>query len=104
MARITFVSASGDERDITASTGSLMQAAVLAGISGIRGDCGGNAACATCHIHVPDAWSDRVGQPDEAELAMLEFEDGYTAQSRLACQIDISEDLNGLRVQVVAAD
>ncbi len=104
MASIVFECVDGTEVSVQATDGSLMHAAVSAGVTGINGDCGGNASCATCHIHVPDEWSSRLEAPDEAEIAMLEFEDDYASQSRVACQIAVSDALDGLRVRVVSAD
>lgn len=104
MANITFIDDDGQEIIATATNGSLMQLAVEAGVSGVKGDCGGNAACATCHVYVPDEWRNKLDDASEAELAMLEFEDSYSDQSRLACQISVTEKLDGLRVTVVPSE
>ena len=78
---------------------SLMEAAVNQGIPGIRAECGGSCACATCHVIVDPMWQATVGPPHPAEdhlLELLERQDG----SRLACQIKLREALAGLVVRV----
>lgn len=76
---------------------SLMQAATGAGVPGIVADCGGSAVCATCHVYVDPAWLDRLppAQPHEQEML-----DSTAAErrpgSRLSCQIQLTEDLQGL--------
>jgi 2Fe-2S ferredoxin len=76
----------------------LMEGAVGNGVPGIDGDCGGNAACATCHCYVAEEWLDKTGARTDAEEAMLELADGQQANSRLACQIVASDALDGLVV------
>lgn len=82
---------------------SLMRAALDNAIPGIYGDCGGQCACATCHIYIDTAWLDRIGTPEPGSIeeALLE---GAPADvepySRLACQILLTDDLNGLVVRV----
>lgn len=101
MARITFITPAGESRTVEASDGSLMQAAVRHGVSGIDADCGGVCSCATCHVQIPAEWSDRVGRAGSVEQTLLELEDTASPQSRLACQIRIGEHLDGLVVRVV---
>jgi 2Fe-2S ferredoxin len=102
MATITYVEHNGTAHPIEVPDGvSLMEGAVQNGVPGIDGDCGGNAACATCHIYVPADWMDRTGPRNENEEAMLDLADGYdAATSRLACQIHASADLDGLTVRM----
>lgn len=65
----------------------------------IRAECGGSAACATCHIYVDSAWTAKIPPPNEDEEYMLDSVDGYDAQrSRLSCQILLRDDLDGLQV------
>jgi len=71
-------------------------------VPGIDGDCGGNCACATCHVHVDAAWLDRTGERTEMEAAMLEFAEGVAPDSRLCCQIMASEALDGVVVRMPA--
>ena len=75
----------------------LMSAAVANGVPGIDGDCGGSCACATCHIYVPDKLT---GGMEDGERDMLSIADDTTANSRLGCQIPVTEALDGLRVQL----
>ncbi|MBV8970840.1 MAG: 2Fe-2S iron-sulfur cluster binding domain-containing protein [Sphingomonadaceae bacterium] len=104
MARITYIAADGAARTIDVDDGvSLMEAAVANGVPGIDGDCGGNCACATCHVHVAPEWLAAAGARSEMEAAMLEFADGVTADSRLACQIAASPALDGMVVRTPAS-
>ncbi len=99
---VTFVSREGREISVKAASGiSLMEAAVAAQVPGIDADCGGACACATCHVHVDWVWLDRVGPPGEIEKQMLEFDGNVTARSRLACQVTLTDALDGIAVNVV---
>lgn len=100
MARITFILQNGASREIEGSDGSLMELARNAGVAGIAGECGGGCSCGTCHVHLPDAWIERLGRATTAEMDMLEFEPAMTPNSRLSCQITVTEALDGLTVQV----
>jgi 2Fe-2S ferredoxin len=101
MARIRYVEANGTAHDVEVAPGvSLMQAAVDRLIPGIEGDCGGLCACGTCHVYITGEWRARCGDPDELESGMLEFAFDVRDSSRLACQIQISDDLDGLVVQL----
>ena len=82
------------------SIGTVMDAALAAGVPGIAGECGGACVCSTCHIHLDDAWSHICGPPDELERAMLDFAFGVTPSSRLCCQIPVTDELDGLVVHV----
>lgn len=77
-------------------------AAVNNGVPGIDGDCGGECACATCHVYVDGAWIDRVGtaEPGGMEANLLQFAEGSTENSRLACQITMTDDLDGLTLRI----
>lgn len=80
---------------------SLMEAEKQNGVEGILGNCGGGAACGTCHVYVDEAWRDRLPQPDSIEADMLEIlEDTRRPNSRLSCQIKLSEAIDGLTVTV----
>ena len=102
MTRITYVEHDGTAHEVEVANGlSLMEGAVQNDIPGIDGDCGGNAACATCHILIPAVWRPVTGAPGDMELAMLEMSNGFDAQaSRLACQIRVSAQLEGLRLDM----
>ena len=98
MPKITFIEANGAEHVVDAPVGiSAMEAATGNGVPGIDGDCGGQAACATCHVFVDPAWLDRTGPADpEMEEPMLELAEGMQPNRRLACQIKLTPALDGL--------
>jgi 2Fe-2S ferredoxin len=99
MPTIKFIEFDGTEREISAENGeSLMDSAVSNNVPGIDADCGGACACATCHVKIDSAWMEKVGPPNELEQDMLEMVDGYSEASRLACQIKIDDNLDGLVV------
>lgn len=99
MAKLIFVDSDGTEREIEASNGeSVMEAAIKNSIPGIDADCGGACACATCHVYVDTAFMDKVGEQEEMEKSMLDFAENVEANSRLSCQITVSDELDGLRI------
>ena len=99
MAKITYVDNDGTERVVEATNGeSVMEAAVKNGIPGIDADCGGACACATCHVYVHKAFMDKVGEQQEMEKSMLDFAENVQENSRLSCQITVSDALDGLKV------
>ncbi len=80
---------------------SLMQLAVGAGVRGIVGECGGSAMCATCHVYVDEPWLSLLPAPQPPELEMLECTaDERRPESRLACQIKIGPDLDGMTARL----
>jgi 2Fe-2S ferredoxin len=80
---------------------SLMEAATQNGVKGIAADCGGLLTCATCHVMVRGSWADRIPQATEDEKSMLEFTAAQRKESsRLSCQIQITEDLDGFTVEL----
>ncbi|MDX2235334.1 MAG: 2Fe-2S iron-sulfur cluster-binding protein [Hyphomonadaceae bacterium] len=99
MVTISFVRPDGARHDVDAAIGeSLMAAAVRNGVPGIEGECGGACACATCHVFLSPAWESVANPASDHELAMLDCAIGVTAESRLACQIAVTEAMNGLYV------
>jgi len=100
MPKVTFIQKNGRETVIENAVGSLMEAATHEGVEGIDGDCGGVCSCATCHVKIPPEWRKKVGPPSEQEQEIVEFEDNADASSRLSCQIELTDDLDGLIVQV----
>jgi 2Fe-2S ferredoxin len=101
MAKIIYIEHNGTEHSVDVEQDySVMEGAINNGIPGIDADCGGQCACATCHVFVDAAWQDQVGTPSEMERSMLEFVDGLSPQSRLACQIKVSPELDGLIVRL----
>ncbi len=100
MTRIVFIEHDGTRHEVDVEAGtSLMAAAVDNDVPGIDGDCGGNCACATCHLYVDSTWREVVGEPvSETERDMLGFADGVTSASRLGCQVAVTPDMDGLVV------
>ena len=104
MANITYVEHNGTAHVIDVADGfSLMEGAVSNSVPGIDGDCGGNCACATCHVYVDAQWTGVTGERSEMESAMLEFAENVTDNSRLCCQITASPALEGLVVRMPVA-
>ena len=89
------VAVPGDVGDI------VMELARAEGIDGIDAECGGGCACATCHVHVDPNWMAKVGPPSALEREMLEYDGEVAETSRLSCQIELTEELDGLTVKVV---
>jgi ferredoxin, 2Fe-2S len=101
---VTFVLQDKTARTVEAEPGwKLMEVAVDNAIPGIDGDCGGEAACATCHVYVAPEWRDATGERTRDEQAMLGSTFGVRENSRLCCQIETSEELDGLSVEVVGS-
>lgn len=99
MAKITYVDHEGTERTIEAKKGeTVMEVAVKNAVPGIDADCGGACACATCHVYVDEAFLEKVGSPEAMEQSMLDFAENVKSNSRLCCQINVSDDLDGLKV------
>ncbi|MBL6458410.1 2Fe-2S iron-sulfur cluster binding domain-containing protein [Belnapia sp. T6] len=104
MPRVTYVEYTGTEHSIDLEVGkSVMQGAVDNGIPGIDADCGGECACATCHVYVDEAFLARCGEPGEQEASMLGFAATAQPNSRLSCQITMSPELDGLVVRMPEA-
>lgn len=98
MTKIVFVEYNGSEHAIDAEDGSsLMEVATQNDVPGIDADCGGQCACATCHIYLP---ADRLGERSEMEADMLDLAENVNDCSRLACQVEVTESLNGIRVSL----
>jgi len=99
MAKITYIAHDGSSRTLDVKSGlTVMEGAVKNNVPGIDADCGGACACATCHVYVDEAWVDKVGKPSAMEESMLDFAEGVQANSRLSCQIKVTDDLDGLVV------
>jgi len=101
MTKITFISPNDEKNTVAAKVGStLMEAAVDNDIPGIDADCGGGCACATCHVILPDDFMTAVPAMDEDEQYLLDFLDNRQKNSRLSCQVDITDKLDGMIVVV----
>jgi 2Fe-2S ferredoxin len=99
MSKITFVEHNGTEHVVEAKTGlTVMEAAVKNNVPGIDADCGGACACATCHVYVGEAWLSKLDKPSAMEESMLDFAENVESNSRLSCQIKMSDALDGIVV------
>ncbi|WP_166376291.1 MULTISPECIES: 2Fe-2S iron-sulfur cluster-binding protein [unclassified Pseudoalteromonas] len=96
MAKVIFITKKNDAVEVEGDSGSLMELATANGVSGIDGDCGGVCSCATCHIYVAPNDFEKIGQPEEIESDMLELDDNVTQYSRLCCQIEVTEAIDGM--------
>jgi 2Fe-2S ferredoxin len=101
MAKITYIEHNGTEHTVDVKAGlSVMEGAVKNNIPGIDADCGGACACATCHVYVDEAWQGKTGTPTAMEESMLDFAEGVEPNSRLSCQIKVSDEHEGLVVRL----
>jgi 2Fe-2S ferredoxin len=99
--RLTFVTLDGERHHVEAEAGlSVMEAATRNGIEGIPADCGGACACATCHVYVDPTWLDKLPPKSDIEADMLECTQNPQPNSRLSCQIIITNQLNGITLVV----
>lgn len=108
MPKITFIKKTGDRLEIDAPAGlSVMEIARKNDIAEIEGACGGGLACATCHVYVHPDWWDKclpAGERSEEEEDMLDLAFDLRKNSRLSCQIMMSEDLDGLVLALPGAN
>ncbi|MBC6427705.1 MAG: (2Fe-2S)-binding protein [Cellvibrionales bacterium] len=101
MPKITYIEHNGTEHQIEAENGdTLMSAALDNMVPGIDADCGGACSCATCHVYIDSAWREAVGARTESEEEMLSMSPDCRENSRLACQIELSDALDGLVVTI----
>ena len=101
MVKITYIEHTNKKHIVEVSDGmSVMEGAVQNNIPGIDADCGGGCACATCHVYVDEKWFDKLTEKAEAEQDMLDVAFEPNKLSRLACQITVTNELNGLVVKM----
>ncbi len=101
MVDVVFIDGTQHAQKISVPPGlTLMEAATRNGIAGIEAICGGACSCATCHVYGDEAWLDRLTPPNDIEAFMLEEVSQPAPNSRLSCQINLSEDLYGIQVTV----
>ena len=101
MPTITYVAFDGTETAVDAEVGTnLMALALDRSVQGIDGDCGGNCACATCHVYVDDPRAAGLSEPDEMEDAMLDMTAARAPSSRLGCQVVVTPEMDGLVVRL----
>jgi 2Fe-2S ferredoxin len=103
MAKITYIDAAGQARSVEAEVGAtVMETALRNSIPGIEAECGVACACATCHVYVSEEWVEATGKASQMEEDMLDFAFEVRPNSRLSCQIKVSEKLDGLTVTTPA--
>jgi 2Fe-2S ferredoxin len=105
MPRITYVTADGIRHEVEVENGySVMEGAINNNIAGIVAECGGACACATCHGYIDETWLDKLTSMDDMEDSMLDAAFERKPNSRLTCQIEVSDALDGLVVHVAEND
>jgi len=103
MAKITYVEHSGKSHTIQVQNGlTVMEGAVQNNIPGIDADCGGSMACATCHVYVKEEWFNKLPKKEDGEEDMLDMAYEPNKFSRLSCQLTVSDELEGLVVNLPA--
>jgi 2Fe-2S ferredoxin len=101
MVKITYIQHDGASQTVDAQPGmTVMEAAVKNMVPGIDADCGGACACATCHVFVDPEWLETIGKRSDMEEDMLDFAFDVRDNSRLSCQIKVTEQLDGLVLRV----
>ena len=103
MPKITYRDKDGYSKTIEIENGlSVMEGAIQNDIPGIDADCGGAMACATCHVYVEEKWLDKIPKAEEAEIDMIDMSFEPKKNSRLSCQLIITNELEGLVVTTPA--
>ena len=98
--KVTFIDPRGNAVEAEAEVGdNLLRVGQGVGLP-LEGTCEGQMACSTCHVVVAAEWFDRLAEASEEEEDMLDFAAGARRTSRLSCQIDLTEDMDGLTVTV----
>ncbi len=101
MAKITYIEHNGKSHTINVANGlTVMEGAIQNDIPGIDADCGGSMACATCHVYVKEEWFARINKKTEGEDDMLDQAHEPKKNSRLSCQISVSDEIDGLVVNL----
>ena len=101
MAKITYITHDNQKHEVEVQNGlTVMEGAVQNDIPGIDADCGGGMACATCHVYVKEEWFNKIPPKNEGEDDMLDQAYKPQKNSRLSCQIEVSDVLEGLEVNL----
>ena len=101
MSKITYKDFKGNSKTIDVENGlSIMEGAIQNDIPGIDADCGGAMACATCHVYVEEEWFDKIPKAEEAEVDMIDMAYEPKKNSRLSCQIIVTDKLEGLVIKM----
>ena len=97
MVKITYVDSRGTSRTVEGEIGStVMETAIKNDVPEIEAECGGACACSTCHVYIHEDWIEKVGAPGPMEEDMLDFAFDVRPNSRLSCQIKVTQELDGL--------
>ena len=101
MSKITYIEHSGETHTIDVANGlTVMEGAVQNNIPGIDADCGGSMACATCHVYVKEEWFNKLPKKEDGEEDMLDMAFEPKKNSRLSCQLMVSDQIDGLVVNL----
>ena len=99
MPKITYIDSTGNSKIIDVENGlSVMEGAIQNNVAGIEADCGGGMACATCHVYVKEEWFNKLPKTEDAEQDMIDMAFEPKKNSRLSCQIIVTDELDGLVV------
>ncbi len=99
MPKIIYTEHNGQKKTVEVDKGlTVMEGAVQNGVPGIDADCGGGMACATCHVYVKEDWFNKLPKAEDAEIDMIDMAFEPKKNSRLSCQIIVSDELDGLEV------
>ena len=99
MSKITYKDSKGNSKTIEVENGlTVMEGAIQNDIPGIDADCGGSMACATCHVYVEEKWLNKLSKAEDAEVDMIDMAYEPKKNSRLSCQLIVSDELDGLIV------
>ena len=101
MSKITYIESSGKSHTVDVKNGlTVMEGAIQNDIPGIDADCGGGMSCATCHVYVKENWFDKMPKKEDGEDDMLDMAFEPKNNSRLSCQLIVSDELDGLEVNI----
>ncbi len=101
MPKVTYITPDETRHEIELENGySIMEGAINNDIDGIVAECGGACACATCHSYVDVAWTDKIPAMDDMEDSMLDAAFDRKDNSRLTCQIEMTDELDGIVIHV----
>lgn len=104
MATVTFIQQDGQRVVVEDALGSLMEIATDNDVEGITGDCGGVCSCSTCHVYVAPEWQTKLAPAEELETDTLDFNDHKKLNSRLCCQIEMCDELDGIVIKVAPGE
>ena len=101
MPKITYIDSSGNKKTVEVAKGlTVMEGAIQNKIPEIDADCGGGMACATCHVYVKEDWFNKIPKKEDGEEDMLDMAFEPKTNSRLSCQIVVSDEIDGLEVNI----